>query len=228
MEEIVALGCSLTAQSGYVKHLNRQYNLGIKNLAVSAGSNELQNFRLNNMLVTDQIGRDTILLWQITSPWRSFKSIPQRYSKSYENKLGNPNSDGSYDCFYEKIGLFDERSLILLCNHKYFDDFYQNPAYNLHMTICDIVKWSFLVKNVIVYLGWSFLDGSNSIDKSLELLSKYENIKVIPKQNSILDVCADNGWALYDDFHPTEESYIKWSNLILEPILFSMIDLKSA
>ena len=91
------------------------------------------------------------------------------------------------------------------------------------MTICDIFKWSFMVKHIIVYLGWSWKDYDSIVDPSFEFLKTAENISVIPKENNILDVCKSNNWSLRDDLHPTEESYIKWSNQILEPVLFSKI-----
>ena len=223
MQQIISLGCSLTAQAGYVKYLNLAHNLNIQNLAVSAGSNELQSFRLNNLLVNNQVSRDAILLWQITGPWRSLRTFSAKDSKPYINKLGDPTEkECLYDCFYENTGLYNQQSLVLLCNHPYFDNYLHNISYNLHSTTCDIFKWSFLVKHIIVYLGWSWPD-DGQVDKSLEFLKTAENITVIPKENNILDVCKNNNWVITDDSHPTEESYIKWCKQVLEPVLLSKL-----
>lgn len=223
MQQIISLGCSLTAPyTGYINYLSKAHGLNITNLAVAAGSNEIQSFRLNNLLVNDQIDRDAILLWQITSPWRSLRTFTAFDSKPYaDNCVSDKNL--IHDCFYENTGCFDEQSLLLLSNHKYFENYNHNPPYNLHMTVCDIYKWSFLVKDIIVYLGWSFLDREEPINKSLEFLSKAKNITVIPKEQSILDVCKNNNWSLEDDSHPTRESSIKWAKQVLEPVLLSKL-----
>ncbi len=223
MQQIISLGCSLTAQSGYINYLNRTHDLNIKNLAVSAGSNELQSFRLNNLLVENQVERDAVLLWQITTPYRSLQTFSAEDSEPHNSNCGDPAAGVIFDCFYEKTGLYNDQSLLLLCNHKYFDNYLPNVSYNFHMTACDIFKWSFLVKHIIVYLGWSWLDCDDNVNKSLDFLKTVENITVIPKENSILDVCKNNNWSLKDDFHPTEESYINWGKQVLEPVLLSKI-----
>lgn len=223
MQQIIALGCSLTAQPGYVNYFNNTHNLNITNLAASAGSNELQSFKLNNLLVNNQVSRDSILLWQLTTPWRTLRTFTNSDSEPFNSNCGFPGENIFHDCIYENTGLFSEPSLMLLCNHAYFANYWHNPTYNLHMTICDIVKWSFLVEEVIVYLGWSFSDTQEHIDTSLKFLSTFKNITVIPKEHSILDVCNDNKWPIKEDQHPTEDSYINWAKQVLEPVLFSKI-----
>jgi hypothetical protein len=214
MKNYIALGCSLTAQDGFINYINQTYNFDIENLAVSAGSNWLQIHRLNNLLIDNQVGADSTLLWQITSPHRSFEILPV-VPRQFKN--GIP-FEGIFDWHSEKINLYGVEHTALLCNNNYFQKKDINFHYNMQTLICDIYKWSKIVKKIIVYLGWSSMIPAHQFDKTFFLLNKLKNVKILPAELSICDWCKNRSLT-FNGHHPTNESYVAWGKEILVPVL---------
>lgn len=219
----VSLGCSITAQDGYINYFNQKYNLDIVNLAVSAGSNQLQSFRLNNLLVDRQVGPSTTLFWQLTSPQRHFEI--RDFDNSHGLRRGESFSKNqSYNWIETPIKPYGGKHAAFLCNAEHLYLNYLSYEYVLQTTVCDIYKWSYLVKDIVVYLGWSFFAGAEYVDRALEVLKDRPNITIIPKEHSVLDLCMTRGWPLADDLHPSREGYVLWAQEILEPMLVSRLD----
>jgi hypothetical protein len=217
MKNYVALGCSLTAQDGFINYINQTYNFNIENLAVSAGTNWLQIHRLNNLLINNQIGAESTLLWQITSPLRNFKLLPA-VPRQFKN--GIP-FDGIFDWHPEKINLYGVEHTALLSNNNYFQTKDENFYYNMQTLICDIYKWSKIVKKIIVYLGWSSIIPNGDFDKTFFLLNNLENVEILPAELSICDWCKDQLLEFGDCMHPVTESYVSWGKEILVPVLLT-------
>lgn len=210
----ISLGCSLTAQTGYIKFLIREYGLDITNLAVSAGSNQLQQHRLNNLYVKNQINLNTILLWQITFPLRSHALI------DYDEFAETNSSSEFFDNIRENVELFQSSHYALLTHNPYFQKIHVASNYNenLQNLTIDIMHWSFLCKKIIVYLGWDFME--KKVYKTfLNFLKRRPNILVLPQESNIVDWCKNNNLEFSDDLHPTEESYIQWAKSNLIPVL---------
>lgn len=216
MKPYVSLGCSLTAQSGYVNYIKKAYNLEIENLSVSAGSNFLQIHKLNNLLIDKQVGNDTTLLWQITSPARQFEIHP-RAPRQFKN--GIPYV-GIFDWVPEPVNLFKSDHTVFLCNNSYYDNKTTNLDYNMQSLLCDIYKWSKIVKRIIVYFGWSSMLPTTHIVMSMNFLNDLPNVCCLNLESSIVDWCRQNKLSFDDSEHPTEESYIRWAQQVLVPVLF--------
>jgi hypothetical protein len=215
MKNYIALGCSLTAQDGFINYINQNYSFNIENLAVSAGSNLLQMHRLNNLLINNQIGTDSTLLWQITSPGRSFTLLPKVESQF---KNGIP-FNGIFDWYLEKINLYGVENIGLLSNNNYFQNKDVNPLYNMQNLICDIYKWSKIVKKIIVYLGWSSIIPTYQLEKTFFLLRNLKNVEILPVELSICDWCNAQSLPFDNGYHPTNESYIAWAKKVLVPVM---------
>jgi len=215
MKKYIALGCSFTAQDGFINYINQTYNFNIENLAVPAGSNWLQTHRLNNLLIDNQVDSSSTLLWQITSPTRSFEILPSVQSQF---KNGIP-FNGIFDWHPEKINLYGVEHTALLSNNNYFQDKNINSYYNMQTLICDIYKWSKIVKKIIVYLGWSSVIPADQFEKTFFPLQNLTNVEILPVESSICDWCKDQSLTFSDTCHPTNNSYIAWGKKILVPVL---------
>jgi len=216
MKKYVALGCSLTAQDGFVNYINQNYNLEIENLAVSAGSNALQMHKLNNLLIRNQIGKDTTLLWQITSPARDFEILP-KIEKKFQN--GIPY-EGTFDWIPEKINLYDSNQIVLLCNNEYFKHQPIKALFNMQSLACDLYKWSKIVKRIILYVGWNSMMSPTLLRQFMDFLKNTSNIEILDSKSSIVDWCQEKKLDFEDTGHPTKDSYIQWGNEVLIPVIF--------
>jgi hypothetical protein len=216
MKKYVALGCSLTAQDGFVNYINQTYNLEIENLAVSAGSNLLQMHRLNNFLIDNQVGKNTTLLWQITSPHRGFEILPM-VQEQFKN--GIPYSE-FFDWIPEKVNFYKLEHVALLCNNDYVQNLNSNPYYNMQTLMCDIYKWSNIVERIIVYFGWNSMLPLNQLQKSFDFIHKLKNVEVLNLESSIVDWCLNKKLQFDSSSHPTKDSYIQWGKEVLVPVIF--------
>jgi hypothetical protein len=218
---IIFLGCSITSDEGYVNYFNTKYNINALNLAVGAGSNQLQSYRLNNLLVKKEIGVGTTLFWQITNPLRQFDLYPAVSGQVHA--VGKPYH-APFNWTPEVLQPFNEESIAFLCNAEHLHVLPDNSKFNLQTLVCDIYKWSKLVDEIVVYLGWSFFEEPEIIDQALAVLDDCPNVLVLPREHSVLDYCQNKKWELRDDMHPTRESYIRWAQEVLEPILITKLD----
>jgi len=201
MHNIIALGCSLTRQDGYIKYFNEEYSLNIKNYAVSGGSNQLQCHKLNNAYINGDLDESTILIWQITSPSRA-----HALTTNTNGNQGNPEGNNKFNYVPEKVSLFNKKRYALLHQHPCIykmtlDDYHEN----LQNLIIEITHWSYVVKKIIVHFGWTFFE-VEEWRKIHSWFSQRENILLIPKENCICDWVIMRRLPLADDFHPTEES----------------------
>lgn len=219
MEKNIALGCSLTAQDGYVNDLKSNYGFDILNLAVSAGSNQLQELRLQNCLIEGLVSFDTTLIWQLTNPTRYFE-IVSPVDKSIP--LNGVPFSGSFDWIPDELSLFNTKTKVLLTNNKHFSN-YRIPDMhgNLQNTIVNIYKWSFLVNRIVVFYGWNFGITDVNEEQIKRFLQTRPNIQVLPLEDSILDWCKNKNLALADSNHPMEDSYREWGRQILLPYLIN-------
>lgn len=218
MSNIIALGCSLTAQKGYINFLNEKHNLNILNLAEVSGSNGLQMFRLSNLLYKNIINEETILLWQITGLSRPFSL----FYKDINPLFLKPSQVNHV--VYTEEQLFSTKEIFynLLGNNNFWNDkryFVNNTSFNLQNLICDVYKWSKIVKKIILHLGWSSIAEPELIYKNLEILKSCENVKILPIEYSILDWCISNKIPLDETRHPSVSGYVEWCCHVFEPFL---------
>jgi hypothetical protein len=221
MHRFVALGCSLTAQDGFISYFNKKYNLDIKNLAEGAGSNGLQMFRLNNLLYQNLVDNNTTLLWQVTGPDRAFQLIDTRYITDENIFKPSPNT-GRFSYTKETIYPFNVISINPLSNNLYWKDKDKNYKLNLQTVFCDVYKWSKIVKNIILYFGWSdLLDLSkDDVNNAMSLIRSCDNITILDLPYSVVDWCKSRNLQFEEDkWHPTQESYEIWGSHVLEPLL---------
>lgn len=225
MYRFVSLGCSLTEQFGYIDYFNSKYNLKIHNIAEAAGSNGLQVLRLNNLLYKGLVGKNTTLIWQITSLDRHFQLFNEKF---VDPDVFVDSQKASKPPFtIEEIVPFNVTGINPLCHSLYWR--HKNEfifKLNLQNILCEIFKYSKIVKNIILHFGWADLLGltKSEFDNAMVLINSCPNITVIPVYKSIVDWCKSNNMPFEkDDWHPTRHSYEVWGQNILEPILIKEI-----
>ena len=225
MYNYFALGCSLTQQDGFVNYFNIKYNLNIENLAVGAGSNQLQMHKMNNLLLQEKINSDTILLWQVTSADRPF-DLFHAYDVTYKQ---NCKYTGYVSFIEEHCELTRNKYTATLCNNYLYEEqkiynLLKNNDYNFQNLICDIYKFSLLVKHIILFLGWKEVSSVSAIRNGFNFLNSTSNITCIDTDKSIVDWCKSKELDFWDDYHPKKNSYEKWAVEVLEPILIKYIN----
>ena len=220
MTNYIALGCSLTAQEGWVAKLSSSKNLSIHNLAVSAGSNELQIARLRDLIFQNKINNETILIWQITGWQREFQALkPSQDNKKYTN--GEPGQ-GSFDYWNLENNLTKSSTIALLGNNEYFKSYpLKHTQYAIQQLTSEIWLWSQIVKRIFVCAGWVDICKEKGYIEMSTFLSKQPNITILPPESSILDWCKSQKLLLSDSYHPCKESYEQWAESVLWPWLQS-------
>jgi len=216
MTNYIALGCSLTAQEGWVAKLSSSKNLSIRNLAVSAGSNELQIARLRNLIFQNEINNEIVLIWQITGWQREFQVLrPSQDNKKYMN--GEPGK-GSFDYWNLDNSLDDSDTIALLAGNAYFKSFpLKHTQYAIQHLTSEIWLWSRLVKHIFICTGWAGICNEKGYTKMSTFLNKQSNISLLPAEYSIFDWCKSKNLPLSDDTHPSKESYEQWAESVLWP-----------
>lgn len=234
MQEIVVLGCSLSAQPGYADYIYENYHSIVHNLAVCAGSNDLQQLRLTNLYFDNKIDNETILLWQVTSPMRKFMVSPYDDDRFCYGTPSSPYDKNSFcygaspseyfDWMLQDVSLTGKRHRIWLNNNKKVkavpnclsDD---AALQNLAM---DIFQWSLIVKKVFVTVGWRDMVDADTLEGFLEFLSS-KNIDTLPHDQCIVDWCRDNQQPFGDNMHPDKLGYVNWFRSTLEPRLAPLL-----
>lgn len=221
--DIIILGCSLSFESpdndkGWARELRKAHpDKVIKNYAQPGRGNPLQSVFLNNYIYTlDDITtlKNTTIIWQIASPFRPLLPHDIRFTpmKSEWNKtllVGDP---------YPEIIPMQWTPRFLDTAHPFLFKnigYLVNKELNIRELVCDMVKWSYFVKNILVINGWSTFFEDINIQDILDPLYKRTNINVI--ETPIIDHVLDNGYALDDTMHPTSEGYESWYKTCLEP-----------
>lgn len=224
MSEIIVLGCSLSAQLGYANYIAEKYQRPVHNLSVSAGSNELQQFRLSNLYLDNKVNQESIILWQVTAPTRKFMFSP--YGDDTRSCNGTPFW-GKYDWIPQDVALVREKSVVWINHHERVMDLpnHLTPAAALQMLAVDIFQWSLLVKKVFVTMGWKDLADPDTLDRFIGFLTS-KNIEVLPLDQCIVDWCRDKRQRFSDESHPDEKGYINWFRHNLEPRLRPLLEEK--
>jgi hypothetical protein len=217
MKKYIALGDSLTAQLGYVDHLQRTHALDILNLAVGAGSNYLQCHRLRNCLFTGEVGADTTLIWQI-GPLQRYhevkdKSTVEKYCK------GTP-FEFQFNWVPVELNLLNKNKVAVLGQSDYFrsrdiPDF-ENSIQDL---VSEIFLWSNVVKRIILFTGWTRVIDIEAFLLAKSFLQQCSNVEFIDYENSITDWCLRNNAPIDDTYHPGQDGYVAWSKEVLIPRL---------
>lgn len=216
---LITLGCSLTAEMGVKEELAELLNQDMINLAQSAGSNQLQIFRLHECLNKKLIKSDDIIYWQLTS-------ISRRYLRiSFENilevnQVQEKNFKFPLRHYVEsQENIFDNKKRIdLFCNSPMISRKFDEEQILQELVATLILIKSYCPKTIVVF-GWNRI-------MPLDYMLKFKNILT---DNSIdyikqtyLEYAYHNNLEMDDHNHPAPSAGIKFANEVVYPKLIEL------
>lgn len=213
MANIVVLGCSLSRQPGYADYLAQQEHY-VENLAVSAGGNALQQFRMSQSFMEGKISKDTVVIWQITAIQRKHLVINQ----FQQDICHGDHNTGPHDWIPLDVSFAEKSKIFLISNNKLVPDYTDDESVHLQMLAVDIYRWSLLVSKMIVVIGWNTIADSRYLQRFTSWL-RDRDVIVLDKEQSIVEWCRKNNQDFVDDGHPSQSGYINWCQNNLEKII---------
>lgn len=220
MKKLFTLGCSLTYNMGWKELLCEKYNLELVNSSMFAGSNNLQVRRIHSYIVNNQIDKDDIIIWQITSQIRySFSAAcDPEWNKKIENVV-KEDQDAKYYIDSPTNYFSGNIHRDVLSNHPLI-----KPAshyFDFNSSMEELVSTIILLNNtykILIIIGWegALTEASDNYDKFNNLL---KNNNVPHLSESYLDWAIRCKQPLADDLHPTMSASETYGETVLYPTL---------
>lgn len=225
-QKLITLGCSLTHQIGWADYIARNLKIPLVNLAVSSGSNRLQQKRIQSYIFENNIGPDDIIIWQLTGSGRyHFRDLLTPNSLR-DAKIKNsamqymPIDTSSVNCF-------DNEPRLDFLSHAVKPNNYvlsrSAELDRLEDLLFYIISLSKFTPNVLVIVGWSTVFPAGCLQIFKEKLSKF-SISYIDE--TIVDYCKEQNLTFNgeDKTHPTAESHHIYAEKIILPRLVKLIN----
>ena len=207
---------------GWKEPLCRKYGLQLVNSAMFAGSNDLQVRRMHSHIINNQIAKDDIIIWQITSQMRHSISVDGPDWKDLLDDVVPEDEDAKYYIDAPRNYFSGNVHKDVLSNHPMVED--AAKYYDFCSSMEEISSTIILLNksyNVLVQIGWegALKEERNNYDKFTNLMRAHD----VPhlKESYV-------SWALRTknpiewDIHPTMDTGAVYSEKVLEPILKSL------
>lgn len=224
--KLITLGCSLTHFVGLKEELAKLLNADLLNLSQASGSNHLQIMRFNELVVNDQIGKDDIIYWQITTPDRRHARLHMAMLPDAEQhqKIRFPTSIPHYICKSKNI--FDKQMRIdLLSNSTMFTHSMNTDiAQDLQSLMACIIIAKQFTSKVIVTFGWENLMPLPYIKTFKDYLAKFD-IKFIDQ--AYLEYAIHNNLEIDDTLHPVQSAGEQFAREVVYPEICKLIAMDS-
>lgn len=220
MKKLFTLGCSLTWNMGWKEYVADRMNYELVNSAMFGGSNNLQMRRLNSYIVNSQIGKDDVIIWQITSQLRH--SFCVNGDPSWDERLDDYVSEDADAKYYmdSPVNYFDAHphTDVLSCHPLIIP---ASEYYNANSTLEGLISTMILLNNtykILIFVGWQgALDNdTDNYDLVIDLLEKN---KVPHINESYVSWAIRNNHPLAEDLHPTMDTSELYGEMVLFPEL---------
>jgi len=226
--KLITLGCSLTHQAGWADYIAECTKLPLINLAQSAGSNQIQQHRFKEYLLTDKISKDDLIIWQITSTYRKHDRIKltNKWRAKLAKELYAPDIIKRQPKFHHTItqknkNIFDNKARIdFLCT----TDYIENPTDEEQLIedlLFNLIIAKKFTENLLVVFGWGQVLPSQYIQKFKKLLS-LNDIEYI--EDTIVEWCEAHHLPMAGSLHPTHRSYQLYGEKVIMPKINSILD----
>ena len=227
VNHLISLGCSLTHQIGWANRVANTLNIPLTNLAVSAGSNQIQQKRIQEYILRKGITENDLVIWQITSTNRKYsrERLSQRWQNTLQKELTDSDEvkrDPSYRFTFTKSfpNLLDNTERIdFLCTSPYASSQF-DEANILEEMLFHFVTLKKYTPHLIVVLGWEQVITDQYRNKFKELL-KENNIDFIDEY--ICEWCAVHNLPFDGTLHPAQSSYQEYALNVLIPRIKELI-----
>ena len=214
--KLITLGCSLTDRPGPKEELATLLDVELLNLAVRAGSNQLQVNRFHEAVLSNQINKDDIVYWQITQTGRRYDRLqPEKFGNI--EKIKAESNLRHYIC--ESKNIFDNQYRIdLLCNTPVK---VSNNDYNqsLQTLLATIIMASYISPKIIVVLGWNNVIQADSMVVFKDYLTS-RGINFIDQP--FLEYAVYNGLEMSDSMHPATSAGQQFAREVVYPKLTAL------
>lgn len=223
--KIITLGCSLTHQAGWADYIAECTKLPLVNLAQSAGSNQIQQYRFHEYLLTEKIDSADLVIWQITSTHRRHSRIKlnNKWKLKLAKELYIPET------FRNNNPTITKRNKNLFDGSKRIDFLCVSdnaiPTKDEEQLIEDLLFHLVTAKkffpNLLVIFGWNSVLPPQYLQKFKDLLVSF-NIEYI--EDTIVDWCEAQHLTMAGTKHPTHRSYQVYGEQVIMPKINSMLD----
>jgi hypothetical protein len=223
--KLFTFGCSLTHFKGIKEKISNLLNIEFINFAESAGSNQLQVNKFNELVLENEITNEDIIYWQITFMYRRYQRL-MKHNLSKIEYMGKSDSNFLGPTFVmSKPNIFDNYERIDLLStsawhHKCIDESDVDHNQNLQTLLSTIILSKKITKKVLVVFGWDEVID----DEHLNIFKKYlvkNNIKYVDE--SYLTYIKKNNLEIMDSLHPTEKSAEFFAENVIYPLLNEII-----
>jgi hypothetical protein len=221
--KIITLGCSLTHQAGWAEYLSYCTKLPWVNLAQSAGSNQIQQYRFHEHILREKIDSSDLVIWQITATHR--KHGRAKLDNGWRLKLAKdlyiPEALNNNPTITKKNkNLFDNSERIdFLCISENADSI-KDEEQVIEDLLFHLVTAKKFYPNLLVIFGWNRVLPPQYLKKFKHLLSSF-NIEYI--EDTIVDWCEDQQLPMAGTKHPTHRSYQAYGEQVIIPKINSML-----
>jgi hypothetical protein len=214
MRKLITLGCSLTHHAGWAQYINECMNVKLHNLSQSAGSNQLQQRRLQEFIFEQPITNNDIVIWQITSTMRYYKRELVK-NQSRMNHFKNDSTSHPKIVLTNK-NIFDDNNRVdYLCN-SVDNRNESDEAQILEDILFYLISVRSFTPNFFVFLGWQDAIPSEYREKFIELLAHYQ-INFI--DDPLVEWCYQHNLKFDLRDHPTTGSSSKYARDVLMPVI---------
>ena len=228
MTKLFTLGCSLTFPHGWKDILAHKIGSELVNSAIYAGSNNLQVKRIHNYIVHDQISKDDIIVWQITSKMRSSFSVAMCdfWYETLNNFSKNPDPAWANCQYYidSPANYFDKTQHVdVLSNHPLVSkaSSYYDSAQSMEELLSTIILLNKTYK-VLIFVGWpgALDEDYSSYNRFIDALAAH-NVPHLPESMLEWVIRTDHDLDEEDPagLHPTMESSEAYADQVLYPKL---------
>ncbi len=210
-KSLIALGCSLTHLPGWATVVSDTMDLKLINLSQAAGSNQLQEKRLQQFLLINDISKYDIVVWQITSTVRGY-SRKRFYNSSNDDH--NPNCTSMFENIFDGEKRID---LLSIAPDVIKDSDESQLLENLLFHLKVVKKYT---PNLLVFLGWEQSISDNYREKFFSALVKN---KIDYINEYMCEWCILKNYKMDSYLHPSYDGYEAYANEIIIPKLRQMI-----
>lgn len=223
MPNLITLGCSLTHQAGWAQYVSECMHLPLFNLAQSAGSNQLQQKRIQELILRNELLSDDIVIWQLTSTIRYYNREMLTKQNQEKLKYFKHNSDVHPTVIESKKNLFDNNIRIdYLCN-SVRERNQPDEAQLVEDILFHLIAIKKITPNIFVFLGWNESVPLEYQTKFKQLLNQHQINFIDPP---LVDWCHSQHLKFDLLEHPTVGSASKYARDVLIPVIENQLNIK--
>ena len=222
--KIVTLGCSLTHQAGWADYIAECTKLPLVNLAQSAGSNQIQQYRFHEYILTEKVDSSDLVIWQITSTHRRHNRI--KLNNEWKLKLAKELyipvtfRNNNPTITKKNKNMFDGNNRIdFLCISENADSI-KDEEQLIEDLLFHLVTAKKFFPNLLVIFGWERVLPPQYLQKFKDFLDSF-NIEYI--EDTIVDWCEAQQLPMAGTKHPTHRSYQAYGEQVIMPKINSML-----